>query len=346
MSNEDKFYLNKERVPHDQKEENLIQLTRREVAQFIQDHAESIHERAIPFSPEMDDFKSDQKVCYEQGFRRLGIEEIHWGEYFFKVPDIDGHATYGNSLLGIIRIGDLSTEVLNPVHLEEAVAQKRFLPLEVPAGVVEGNPEEAARHLRNYIEALYIAHELYHDAAPTSIFVQTVTDESTGHVYHAGDSYSPDRSGVHYVKASKKGDSPAVEEGLAMTLQKESRKLAAQHFPEGAKIYTALLDYVIATDPRVGPTGRSLMVITNFDGNTVKYGIMQYMNGYLLTNYLSRQIPDFFKLVEHARIRGDTMPLARAIEKRFGKGSYRKIFTTGDSEALKVLEELEAGIGS
>ena len=67
---------------------------------------------------------------------------------------------------------------------------------------------------------------------------------------------------------------------------------------------------------------------------------MSYVNGYLLTEKMLKEIPDFFKLVEHARINGETLALARAVEKRFGRGSYKKIFSTGEEDALKVLQEL------
>ncbi|MDD5341972.1 MAG: hypothetical protein PHI73_01400 [Patescibacteria group bacterium] len=346
MFNENKFYLNKERTSPDAEEQERIRTSKEAVNEVIEERAQSVRERSVEFSPEMERFIAEARTWHEERFRKLGIDCITWGKNFFKVREVEG-GTSGSSGLGINQIKDLSTERLMPISIEEATRQNQFLPIEVPDEILSGIPKgEAARQLRNYVEALFIAHELYHDAAPTSVLFKTETDETTGEKYHVADSLPYDRHGVRYIRRTEHSAPPAVEEGLAMTIQKQSEGFAAQHFPEGARIYQKLLDYVVSNDPRLKDYDRSLLSIRNFDGHNVRYGPMQYLDGYILTTFLSRQIPKFFEIIEQARINGKVLPLARAVENKFGRGSYKRIFTAGEDEALNVLEEIREKVDS
>jgi hypothetical protein len=342
-----KITIHKEKSP-DPQERALAASVRETAEEAVNYYANRAREESVEFSPEMLKFIEEARSWHEQRFKQFGVEGIKWGDHVYKVPRIK--EVEGNSGLGITKIGDLSREEL--ITEDNSFERNDFVPIEVPAEVLGGmSREEAAKAVRNYIEAVYISHELYHDAAPTSIRVLTRTDEETGEKSIEFDGNPYERRGVHYIRqtgpmSDAEQDAPALEEGLAMTAQKDSEQLAASMFPEGARLYETLKDYAIFKDTRLNPEVRDYMSIRNFDGRAVKYGPMQYANGYIMTNYLAQEIPDFYKLVEGARINGETVSLARAIEKRFGSGSYRAIVTAKNSNALDVLEELNTKLES
>jgi hypothetical protein len=341
----ERFYLSKEKLSCiDKEEEKRIAETKEGIRSIIRSYAESIQAKSVDFSPEMLQYIDKAKKWHEERFRSLGVGGVEWGEHIFKIPEFvtesNGHASSG---AGVITVGDLSKERLAPIPDEQIEATEDFLPIRVDDEQILGgmSKETAAEKLREYLEALYISHELYHDAAPVSVFVRTVKDRETGEKYHATAGNPFDRKGVHYARRTRPEDGPpALEEGLAMTAQGEAASLAGRQFPEGAALYNRLLDFVVTKDPRLQDVPRSFLSIKNFDGEVVRYGPIQYMNGYALTAYLVRKIPNFFGLVEDARINGRTLPLVRVVEKKFGRGSYKRIVTCPEGKAVDLLREL------
>ncbi len=68
---------------------------------------------------------------------------------------------------------------------------------------------------------------------------------------------------------------------------------------------------------------------------------VQYGQSRELVEFLNKTIPNFFNVLEDARVHGKIMGLARAVEGRFGSGWYRKIATAQTPEASALLAELE-----
>ena len=340
----EKFYINKELLPADEAEKERIEKSKQDVRVIVENFKKATEDQEIPFSPEMVEYIQEAKRWHEERYRSLGIEEVKWGQDIVKISSIrtenNGHGVSG---FGVVKIADLSKEQLIPIPDDQVGKTSEFLPIRLDdESILAGmGKEEAAKKLRDYLEAVYISHELYHDASPTSVFVRTIEDKETGEKRHAAFGNPFDRSGMHYIRQKQEGGPPALEEGLAMTIQEQSASLAAEKFPEGAALYDRLLDYTIQKDPRLQNAPKFILSIRNFDGENVKYGPIQYMDGYVFTAYLAREIPDFFQLVEKARIEGETVSLARVIEKRFGTGSYRKIVTCTEEKALDLMHEFQ-----
>lgn len=61
---------------------------------------------------------------------------------------------------------------------------------------------------------------------------------------------------------------------------------------------------------------------------------------FAIANYLKDKIPNFFQMVEDSRIKDKLTPLARAIEKELGKGSYKMLTEISREEAKEVFEKI------
>ncbi len=339
----EKFYLNKELIPTDEAEKERIAQSKEAIGEMVQVDRDAVREESIEFSPEMLQYIAEAKEWHENRFRAAGVtSEIQWGE-LFKIPNakVSDRGAAANAGLGTIKIGDLSRAEL--FALPDDQRTDRFSPFHVDGEIFSDmSNEEAAQKLREYVEALYIAHELYHDAADTSVFVKTKTEKETGRMFHVTTSSGTfDRTGLFYGRHME-GGAPALEEGLAMIAQEDAgSSVALQQFPKGAAVFNRLLDYAVEKDPRLADIPRKALIINNFDGDVVVHNLIGYTGGYVLANYLHQVIPNFVKLAEKARIDGETLALARAIEKKFGKESYKKIVTCTEEKALDLVEELQ-----
>ena len=181
-------------------------------------------------------------------------------------------------------------------------------------------------HVKLYQEAVVAAHELYHDVSPIKLGL-------------GKKDIKIERKGVDY--NSSGNEENALEEGLAIRSQLESEKLARQMFPKGAEDFDFAKDNFVKKG-RLDPNREELIVTSwNLDGDIEC--TKQSLECFKLVNYLMAEIPDFLGLVDRARVDHKTIELAKEIESRFGRGSYRKIVTTSrkDADAVRLIEELK-----
>ena len=185
-------------------------------------------------------------------------------------------------------------------------------------------------------------HESYHNTATASF------DASSGDknflIEHNG-------QGVSYA-SQKNTYGHAFEEGLAVDFElsvfdqvkkdifsseflANYDKFILQHsidayedLPSGAEKYLNIKEF--SSDQKKGVEE----IITSFNE--------EYFNSYKLVCFLKEEIPNFLNLVEKARIERRSLGLVRAIEERFGEGSYRKITTVNTKESSDLLKELRA----
>lgn len=337
-----KFLLHQEIFAKSEHERQQAELTKTAVKEGVEAYAEVVREKSTEFSPEMMQFVSAAKLWHEVRFKDLGIPDAQLSNHVYKIPGLQsGH---GETRLGVIQIADLEAEVLVPTPIEEAVKAQQFLPLEVTGdNLFNVTKDEAALAVRQYLEALIIGHEFYHSSGVLSTSA-TVENKNTGDAAAELATFKVTRQGAAYSSARS---SPAIEEGLAVSSEKEIEPMVAEHFPLGAEIYQKLVDYVMQQDPRLRDDPnkgirRKLISIRNFDGINVSYENSRYLGSEMLVNYLKEEIPNFPQLVEEFRVHGKRLPLARAVEKRFGAGSYRTIFSATENEAIDVWQALMA----
>lgn len=86
-----------------------------------------------------------------------------------------------------------------------------------------------------------------------------------------------------------------------------------------------------------------MMSIKKIEGRAVHPNRTTYQWSRNLVEYIASKVPNFYFLIENMRINGCTIALAREIEKIFGKGSFREIFTTqaNEQDAKNMLEKLK-----
>lgn len=182
--------------------------------------------------------------------------------------------------------------------------------------------------LKQLVYLKNLGHELYHSAAKLS-FNLTITNEKI--------SYNMENSGAGYGTE----ETNALEEGSAIIFEKEV-------FNEVKKLFS---DKIIDLYNQIKEHCKKLptddiddLEILVFNEETRENAVsdnIPYKNSKLLVEYIASRIPNFFNILEKARIERKTLDLARAIEKEFGEGSYRKITTASIDEAKELLKELQ-----
>lgn len=180
-----------------------------------------------------------------------------------------------------------------------------------------------------FLDAL--GHELYHSVAQTSLSIRP--DHPKGNTM--------DASGSSYATNERE---MALEEGLACHFQDYVFEAIKKKFDNKViEKYQKLLKRAVDNEgvEDVNDLGRFNLLEQKEDGS-FKYGKnKEYKSSKILVAYLNSQIPNFENLVEAARIERKTLPLARAIESRFGKGSYGKVTTASTDEAEQLLKDLK-----
>lgn len=180
--------------------------------------------------------------------------------------------------------------------------------------------------LKIYTQARTLVHELYHDSSNYMI-------SRDGGI---------ERQGLTY-RAQKHA---AVEEGLAAIAECRAKVLLFAEFPAGASKEGYLIDACLKEMPQLDPQmARAFGCIARYDNEKIVLG-GSYLPAVDFVLYLSAEVPNFWQLAERARVLGETLPLARAIEGKFGSGSYKDVMTTTNENAglrRKWLERKLAG---
>lgn len=137
----------------------------------------------------------------------------------------------------------------------------------------------------------------------------------------------------------------ALEEGLAQSMQVKMRPVLESIFPEIAQEKQNLVNELVRQGHIPEDVPPELVRISAGDStdSTLSVSLIS-PHGYYLVKFLEAEIANFDTLVERARIHHETLGLARAIEAKFGTGSYKKIVTASLSEAKELLEELREKI--
>lgn len=181
-----------------------------------------------------------------------------------------------------------------------------------------------------------LAHELYHSTSKISLdYTENSPQVSVGNY---GASYY--RDGVAH--------GMALEEGLAYIFQEIAYKEIKKMFE---KKYTDAYDTAIAIGVKnesnrhnisIKRAQLSRLTLTDNQGNfsfDIAYK-KENDDSVVLVEYLFKEIPNFVTIIENARVRRQTLELARVIEKRFGEGSYRLVTTAKVEDAESVLKGL------
>jgi len=86
------------------------------------------------------------------------------------------------------------------------------------------------------------------------------------------------------------------------------------------------------------------IVLSDGDNPTSGQKIRGYQESYDLVRFLADNIPNFYTLIEPARIDGQILPLKEAVESVFGGGSYEMISSAFIGDSVHVLEKLRSSI--
>lgn len=178
------------------------------------------------------------------------------------------------------------------------------------------------------------AHELYHSSAAVSLTVnETELNENELH----RDVYIEEGAGYRMGDPDKRH---ALEEGLASRFEGLALEKIKGLFPPVVDdIYEAHISNVMKhIDPEVND--RLDITINTLEGNDLGFTASRYKASRELVSFLAQEVPDFDRLVEEARLKRHTLPLARAVEKRFGEGAYRTITTCSDDDAKQLQQTL------
>ena len=143
--------------------------------------------------------------------------------------------------------------------------------------------------------------------------------------------------GVSY---STKNEPLLFEEGMASLFEESITPKIKELFSDDTRSeYDELVQIALENIEEPELSDEFDINIRQVEGG-MQYSSSQYSGSRKVVKYLKTEIDGFLVLVENARIKRHTLPLARAIEKRFGKGSYRRLTTAHAIEANQVLSEL------
>jgi hypothetical protein len=97
--------------------------------------------------------------------------------------------------------------------------------------------------------------------------------------------------------------------------------------------------------PKISNTDDSL-ILAHQKGEIWRFKeVPMYNRAKLVVEYMASKIPNFYTMLEKARVKGQIIDIAKAIENTFGEGWYRRIATASTSEASSILEELKQAAG-
>lgn len=281
------------------------QVVKKEIANFCQERDMSLEKyraQSSEFAEIIIGLTKEYKQWYENYYAQFDIDKKHmqWPNHILQIEAIvENKTTHARTDFDYILVQE---------HAIEAKSVEFF---------------------RLYLQALHLAHELYHSTAPSLIgFVEK-------------QKIIRKKDGLHYSGAIGNEHS-ALEEGLAMMRQKQiDQEIIKPRFPEAAEVFETTREIL----------GRDVS-IQWFDGETVGYVSDSenevYYHSEQLVLFLLKNIPNFLRLAERARIlgRNEELELAQAVQEVFGDGSFRLIAGATDSTVADVLIELRAKISS
>ncbi len=177
------------------------------------------------------------------------------------------------------------------------------------------NTETPDKDIKQLEVLKIVAHEIYHGLAQTSIDVSvSIEEDEEKNSQEKINVYT--RHGASYDQSPGESKRYAFEEGLATVFEGKMLRKLETLFPEGTVLKKA------EEQPR-------------------EELLQYYDDSRELAQYVASEIDNFRFLVEQARLENKTLPLARAVEKRFGKGAYRRLTAAEIEEAADVLNEFQ-----
>lgn len=171
--------------------------------------------------------------------------------------------------------------------------------------------------LRRYLQARMVLHEVYHFAGPFKLA------DSDSHIRE-------ERTGLAY-----DNHDGVLEEAMAVRFELESEKFLKETFPEGYEKHQELISSKMENSEIKDKIFR--ITSQRDDSNSFE---AHYMTKKIINLYekLKKEVPDFDRLVEEARVNHKTIGLARAIEKVYGRGYYRELMTLKYEEIDQFLD--------
>lgn len=284
--------------------EEKLQKIKQEFVDYVVSNYKQNRSESADLKAELgEDIEEKIEKVFEEAtvyFYSLGIDKVSFNEFFLDKGDFKDYSGIASRSKGV-HVTDSGLEVTE---------------------------------LRQLFFLKTLAHELYHSTASASLTIREKIDHEQN--LHRDVQIN---EGASY---DTKDDPLLLEEGLAtrfeecifnkikteysadtVELYEHAAKLGLQHTekPEDNDIFTITLAQEPGTD----------QITVSASG---------YLPAKKFVNFLEKEIPEFSNLVEKARLNRETISLARAIENRFGKGSYRLITTAKVVEADQILEKL------
>ncbi|HKC04550.1 MAG TPA: hypothetical protein VKC54_01640 [Patescibacteria group bacterium] len=207
--------------------------------------------------------------------------------------------------------------------------------------VVRSEPNQPTKEMGEFQQTRSMLKEYYHT---TTTWYYNFNNN--------GIPIKPDRRGICYATAGL----PAFEEGLGWIFLSRAKSFLHELFPNSEFQHYFNVGLLVCAVKEMPEITRRLY-ISNPDqveslsivplsslvdsNEPVKFSIPEFaIHSLMLTNYIIEQIPNFFQLVERARMADETLPFARAMCKRFGMQLYKRIVTVGLLDADSVAELL------
>ena len=245
---------------------------------------------------------------------------------------------------------------LLPIYLlSEDKMESNGLGATTPTHIEMANLEFSGRETKKQISFIKVlGHELYHSTGQRSVDLFKEKGSKTSNITIKSKEGS---FGAAYLSEEEENSTMALEEGMAILFENKIFEQSKNDFPQqsqfvdgsvieeyqdtlkkvlNSKKYEELLQGLPFNDEMI-----EVAYVSGIVNNAaqISFSADQYISK-KLAEHLIKEIPDFEKLTEDARLNRHTIELARAIEKRFGSGTYRRITTAKTSEAAQVLKEL------
>lgn len=199
-------------------------------------------------------------------------------------------------------------------------------------GVLVVNPALEDRNLNQLVFLKVLAHELYHSTATVSF---TITEKTSGFTIHRSISSG---GGISY---NTENDPLLFEEGMASLFEEFITPKIKELFLEETRTEYDDLVQIALDDVEEPELSDQYDIHLSQTDQGMRYTTSEYSGPREVVKYLISEIDNFLFLVEDARINRHTLALARAIEDKYGRGSYRRISTALTTETREVLEELK-----
>lgn len=223
----------------------------------------------------------------------------------------------------------------------------------------------------DFLRARDFAHETYHVIAPSVYHLQdekfsrfglkNIINKIIGMrksfiIKHerGGLSYSSKKKRQAFKSGNSKDQSSALEEGRAMLMQEKMAFYVTKFFPEEEKIFRRIRNAIytsdiwdLSEDDKLGINVSAIDLLRYKQNDTYipESLTTTYKRSIQFEKFIAVSLRDagynYDKLIEYARLRHKTLPLARAIARVFGSGSYRMVMEATDGNCLEVMSQLK-----